>query len=58
VKARAMPVEECAAKIISAAGHRERDVVMTVRGKVGRWLKLIAPAAIDRMTMRAVERGW
>jgi NAD(P)-dependent dehydrogenase (short-subunit alcohol dehydrogenase family) len=58
VKARAMPVEECAAKIISAAADRRRDVVMTVRGKVGRWLKLIAPAAIDRITMRAVERGW
>jgi len=58
VKARAMPVEECAAKIISAAGDRRRDLVMTVRGKLGRWLKLVAPAAIDRMTMRAVERGW
>ena len=58
VRATAMPVEECAARTIAAAGDRRRDVVMTVRGKVGRWIKLIAPGAIDRLTMRAVERGW
>ena len=58
VRSKAMPVEECAAKVIGAASHRRRDVVMTTRGKVGQWIKLIAPAAIDRMTARAVERGW
>ncbi len=58
VRSKAMPVEECAAKVIAATEDRRRDVVMTVRGKVGRWIKLFAPAAIDRLTMRAVERGW
>ena len=58
VRARAMPVEECAAKIIAAAAERRRQLVMTARGKVGQWIKLFAPAAIDRMTFRAVERGW
>ena len=58
VRSRAMPVEECAAKIISAAAERRRQLVMTARGKIGQWVKLFAPAAIDRMTFRAVERGW
>ena len=58
VRSKAMPVEECAAKVIAAAENRRRDVVMTVEGKLGRWIKLIAPGAIDRLTTRAVERGW
>jgi short-subunit dehydrogenase len=58
VRSKSMAVEECAARVIAAAENRRRDVVMTARGKVGRWIKLIAPAAIDRLTMRAVERGW
>ena len=58
VRAKAMPVEQCAAKVIAAAAESRRDVVMTALGKVGQWIKLIAPAAIDRITLRAVERGW
>ena len=58
VKSRAMPVEECAAKIIEASSNRRRDLVMTFRGKVGQWLKLVVPGRVDRITERALERGW
>jgi len=58
VKAKAMPVEECASAIISAASARRRELVMTARGKIGQWLKLIAPGAVDRIATRAIERGW
>ena len=30
---------------------------MTARGKVGQWLKLIAPGLVDRIAKRAVETG-
>ena len=39
----AMPVEQCARLIIDGMNRRRREVVMTLKGKVGRYLKLIAP---------------
>lgn len=52
-----MPADECARLIISAAASRRRQVVMSLRGKLGLWLRLVAPAAIDRIAARTVERG-
>jgi short-subunit dehydrogenase len=50
-----MSVEECAALIVDAIADRKREVVMTLKGKLGQWLKLIAPSVIDGMAKRAVE---
>ncbi len=55
-EANAMPVETCARLILNGAERRRRDVVMTAQGRLGRWLKLIAPAAIDRAASRALNR--
>jgi short-subunit dehydrogenase len=52
-----MSVEDCAARIVKAIERREREVVMTARGKIGLWLKLLAPSLIDRLARRAIERG-
>lgn len=52
----AMSVVECARLIRRAADARHRDVVMTLQGKVGRWLKLLAPTLVDRMAQRALRR--
>jgi short-subunit dehydrogenase len=52
-----MTVEACAARIVRAIEGREREVVMTARGKIGLWLKLVAPALVDRIARRAIERG-
>jgi short-subunit dehydrogenase len=52
-----MRVDECAARIVRAIERREREVVMTARGKIGLWLKLLAPSLVDRIARRAVERG-
>ncbi len=54
---RAMPTETCARIVIRATARRRRQVVMTLRGKVGQWLRLIAPGLVDAMARRAVERG-
>ena len=52
-----MSVDDCARRIVKAIEGREREVVMTARGKMGLWLKLLAPALIDRLAKRAIERG-
>ena len=52
-----MTVEACAARIVRAIERREREVVMTARGKMALWLKLVAPALVDRIARRAIERG-
>ena len=52
-----MGVEQCARIIVTAIETRKREVVMTARGKMGRWLKLLAPALVDRIARRAIERG-
>ena len=52
----AMSVETCASLIVEGTAARRRDIVMTARGKLGRWLKLLAPATIDRMAIAALKR--
>ena len=52
-----MGVEECARLIVAAIEDRKREVIMTARGKIGLWLKLLAPAVVDRIARRAIETG-
>jgi short-subunit dehydrogenase len=52
-----MTVETCARLIVQAAVQRKREVVMTLRGKLGMWLKLIAPGLVDRIVRKAIEEG-
>jgi short-subunit dehydrogenase len=51
----AMTVQECARLIIEGMNRREREVVMTGKGKLGRWLKLIAPALVEKLALNAVK---
>lgn len=52
----AMTVETCARLILDGATARRRDIVMSAKGKAGRWLKLIAPALVDRLALKALNR--
>ena len=52
----AMPVDECARLMIAAMASRKRELVMTARGKLGLWLKLIAPHLVDRMALAALAK--
>lgn len=52
-----MSVEECARRIVAAIEGRKREVVMTARGKMARFLRLVAPALVDRLAARAIEKG-
>ena len=52
-----MSAQACARRIVRALERREREVVMTARGRMGLWLKLLAPSLVDRIARRAIERG-
>ena len=41
--------------ILLGMALREREVVMGSRGKLGRWLKLIAPGAVESMALAALQ---
>ena len=51
----AMSVEECARLIIAGMDARKREVVMTAKGKAGRFLKLLAPAMVETMALAALK---
>jgi short-subunit dehydrogenase len=52
---KAMPVEECAALIVAGMEARKREVVMSAKGKLGRWMKLIAPGVVERIALAALK---
>jgi short-subunit dehydrogenase len=52
-----MTADECAAIILRSAEKRQREEVMTLRGKLGQWIKLIAPGLVDRIARKAIESG-
>lgn len=51
----AMSVEECARLIVDGMERRQREVVMTAKGKLGRFLKLLAPGVVDDMALAALK---
>ena len=50
-----MSVEECARLIVEGMERRQREVVMTAKGKVGRFLKLLAPGVVEDMALKALK---
>ena len=46
---------EDASDILAAVANRNRDLVMTWRGKIGRMLKLMSPALVDRIAKGVIE---
>ncbi|MFL6673226.1 MAG: SDR family oxidoreductase [Massilia sp.] len=51
----AMPVAECARRIIDGMNRRRREVVMTGKGKLGRFLKLVFPGLVERIALAALN---
>ncbi len=56
-EAKIMTTGACAGAILRAARARKRLVLLSWRGKVGRYVRLLAPGLIDRIAARAVARG-
>lgn len=51
----AMSTAECARLIIEGMNGRRREVVMTARGKLGRFVKLLAPGWVEKMALAALK---
>jgi short-subunit dehydrogenase len=51
-----MTAEQCARQIVRAMEKRQRQLLMSARGKLGMWLKLLAPGLIDRIAARAIRQ--
>jgi hypothetical protein len=52
VETKIMSADVCARIIVEAALKRRRLVITSLRGRAMRWLKLIAPALVDRSRTR------
>ena len=50
-----MTAATCAELMIDAIGQRKRLLVTSRRGRVARWMKLIAPGMVDRIARKAIE---
>lgn len=53
----AMSVAQCARLILGGLQARQREVIMTRQGRLGRWLKLLAPTWVDRMAIHALAKS-
>jgi short-subunit dehydrogenase len=51
----AMSAAQCARLIIDGMDRRRREVVMTAKGKLGRFIKLLAPGLVERMALAALK---
>jgi len=54
-EARIMPAEECARLMLRAMQRRDRLLITSVRGRLGRWARLAVPALVDRIAARAIR---
>jgi short-subunit dehydrogenase len=52
-----MSAEECARRVVRAMERRQRMLVMSFKGKLGRWMRLVAPGLVDRMAAAAGRKG-
>ncbi|MDB5943988.1 MAG: short chain dehydrogenase [Ramlibacter sp.] len=54
-EAGAMSVEECARLILHGMAQRRREVVMTAKGRMGRFAKLIVPGMVEAVALAALK---
>jgi short-subunit dehydrogenase len=52
-----MSAEACARQMAKSMASRRREDIMSLRGKVGLWLKVIAPKIVDNIARGAIKRG-
>jgi len=54
-EARIMTADECALLMLRAMQRRQRLAILSARGRLGRWVRLIAPGVVDRIAQRAIR---
>ncbi len=56
-ESRIMSAERCAELIVDAMSKRRRLAILSARGRLGRFVRLLAPGVIDRIALEAVRQG-
>jgi short-subunit dehydrogenase len=56
-ESRIMTAEQCARHIVDAMQKRQRLRILSLRGRLGRFVRLVAPGLIDAIAARAVRLG-
>jgi short-subunit dehydrogenase len=54
-ESRIMSADECARLTVRAMQRRQRLAILSARGRLGRWARLIAPRLVDRIAQRAIR---
>ena len=54
-ESRIMSADKCARLTVRAMQRRQRLAILSARGRVGRWARLIAPGVVDRIAQRAIR---
>ncbi len=54
---RIMTAARCAELIVEAIEKRRRLAILSLRGRLGRWARLVAPGLIDRIARNAIRAG-
>ncbi|MFM7067551.1 MAG: SDR family oxidoreductase [Gammaproteobacteria bacterium] len=55
---RIMTAERCATALVEATWRRQRLWLGSLRGRLGRWVRLLAPGLVDRLAARAIARRY
>jgi short-subunit dehydrogenase len=50
-----MTAEKCAALIVKAMENRDRLLLMSIRSKMGRWIRLVSPQLVDNVAKKAMR---
>jgi short-subunit dehydrogenase len=56
-ESRIMTAEECARRMVGAMERRQRLLILSLRGRLGRFVKLVAPGLIDAIAEKAMREG-
>ena len=54
-ESRIMSADKCARLTVRAMQRRQRLAILSARGRVGLWARLIAPGVVDRIAQRAIR---
>lgn len=58
VESKIMTAEECANLILKAILKKQRLLITSTRGKLGRWMKLFCPSLVDKIALKAIDRKY
>jgi hypothetical protein len=50
-----MTAQACAQLMVRAMQRRQRLAILSARGRLGRWARLIAPGWVDGIAQRAIR---